>query len=269
MSRWWRSRGLNLQFKYKLAAALGVFALLIAVVFAVQWVYLNRDATAGTGNYIVDEDFTADDLIYGPQAWAPYASKMPIVPGGDVNSGNGFYLMFVDLNATSNVTSTFPRVQVDYSFSGLNGVAAFHVYGYIQSNGGLSWTNRVDGDGASGYYVTSNPQATSVLAGAQVMEGYDHVYVKVANQAGAAFNDFGNDTYFMKFEKSGGGLNSLHITTDPRVPTGQVTNTGNVTGTFFVDFTGDRVQDDFVLLVAVNGQIGSDFQLNLKSSVPT
>ena len=88
------------------------------------------------------------------------------------------------------------------------------------------------------------------------MEDFDHIYVKVANHAGAAFNDYGNNTYFMKFEKDGGGLNSLHITTNPQVPTGQVTNTGNTTGTFFVDYTGDRVQDDFILLVAVNGTIG-------------
>ncbi len=257
-----------MQFKYKLAAAFAVFVLLIGVVFAVQFVYLNREAASTHGNYVLDETFTAQDLIYGPQAWAPYASKMPIVPGGDVNGGDGFYVMFVDLNATSNLNSTFPRVQVDYSFTGLHGVAAFHVYGYIHSNGGISWTNRVEGDGANGYYVTANPQATSTLAGAQVMEDYDHVYVKVANTAGASFNDFGNNTYFMKFEKAGGGLNSLHITTDPKVPTGQVTNTGNVTGTFFVDYTGDRVQDDFILLVAVNGTIGDDFQLNLKSSVP-
>jgi hypothetical protein len=177
-------------------------------------------------------------------------------------------MMFVDLNATSNLNSTFPRVQVDYSFAGLHGEMAFHVYGYIHSNYGLSWTNRVEGNGASGFYVTSDQQATSTLAGAQVMEYYDHVYVKVANTAGASFNDFGNNTYFMKFEKDGGGLNTLHITTDPRTPTGQVTNTNNTTGTFFMDYTGGRVQEDFILLVAVNGSIDSDFHLNLKSSVP-
>ncbi len=257
-----------MQLKYKLAAALAAFALLIVAVCAVQWAYLNREASSDSGNYVLDETFATQDLIYGPQAWVPYASKMPIVPGGDVDGDDGFYVMFVDLNATSNLNSTFPRVQVKYSFTGLNGMAAFHVYGYIQENSGLSWTNRVDGDGASGYYVMSNPQAGSTLAGAEAMEGINNIFVKVANQAGAAFNDYGNDTYFMKFLKIGGGLNSLHITTDPRVPTGQVTNTGNVTGTFFVNFTGDRVQDDFILLVAVNGQIGNDFQLNLKSSVP-
>jgi hypothetical protein len=193
---------------------------------------------------------------------------MPIVPGGNVNQDT-FYFMFVDLNATSNLNSTFPRVQVDYSFSGLHGVAAFHVYGYIHSNSGISWTNRVEGEGSNGYYVTSDPQSNNTLAGARVLEDYDHVYVKVANHAGAVYNDYGNSTFFMRFEKSGGGLNSLHITTDPRVPNGQVTNTGNLTGSFFVNYTGDRIQDDFILLIAVNGTLGTDFQLNLKSSVPT
>jgi hypothetical protein len=256
-----------LRFKYKLVAAFVVFVLLIGVVFVVQFVYLSRKASLTHGGYQLDETFTIQDLIYGPQSWIPYESKMPVVPIEDVSSGDNFYVMFVDLNATSNLNSIFPRVQVDYSFTGLKGVVAFHVYGYIHSNNGISWTNRVDGEGASGYYVTYNPQATSNLVGAQIMETYNHVYVKVANNAGASFNDFANDTYFMKFEKAGGGLNSLHITTNPKIPSGQVTNTGNTTGTFFVDFSGGRIQDDFLLLVAVNGAIGNDFQLKLKSSV--
>ena len=257
-----------MEFKYKLAASFAVFVLLIGVVFAVQYFYLNKEASSIHGNYLIDETFTSQDLTYGPQTWAPYAYKMPIVPGGDVNGGEVFYVMFVDLNATSNLNSTFPRVQVDYAFSDLHVVAAFHVYGYIHSNTGISWTNRVEGDGASGYYVTADQQATSSLAGAQAMEDYNHIYVKVANHAGIAYNDNGNNTYFMKFEKTGGGLNTLHITTDPKAPGGQVTNSDNTTGTFFVDFSGDRVQEDFILLVSVNGSIGDDFQLNLKSSVP-
>jgi hypothetical protein len=256
-----------LQFKYKLVVSFAVFGLLIVALFAVQYYYLNREASSNFGNYQLNETFTATDLNYGPQGWAPYASKIPIVPDGDVNRDK-FYVMFVDLNATSNLNSTFPRVQVDYSFSGLHGVAAFHVYGYIHSNRGISWTNRVEGDGSNGYYVTSDPKATNSLAEAQAMEDYHHVYVKVANHAGAIFNDYGNSTYFMRFEKAGGGLNSLHITTNPRAPNGQVTNTSNLTGSFFVNFTGDRTQDDFILLVAVNGTLGSDFQLTLKSSVP-
>ncbi len=101
-----------------------------------------------------------------------------------------------------------------------------------------------------------------------MMSDIDHIYVKVSNKEGAAFNDFGNNTYFMKFDKDGGGLNSLHLTTDPRNPSGNVTTTSNTSGTFYVDFTGGRVQDDLVLLVAVNGTIDHNFKLNLKSSVP-
>ena len=82
------------------------------------------------------------------------------MPGVDVNGNEGFYIMLVDLNATSNLNATFPSVRVDYSFAGLHGTAAFHVYGYIKSNHGFSWTNRVDGDGANGYYVTAPTGST-------------------------------------------------------------------------------------------------------------
>jgi hypothetical protein len=107
------------------------------------------------------------------------------------------------------------------------------------------------------------------LANAQPLPSFDNIYVRVSNKEGAAFNDYGNNTYFMKFGKPGGGLNSLHITTNPANPTGNIVTTTNLSGTFYIDFTGGRVQNDFLLLVAVNGTIGNDFSLNLKSSVPT
>ena len=258
-----------MQFKYKLAAAFAVFGLLIGVVFAVQYVFLNQEANTAVRKYNLDQTFSAESFLYGPQAWVPYATKLPVTPGGDVNGGDGFYVMFVDLNATSDLNATFPCVRVDYTFTGLQGTAAFHAYGYIKSNAGFSWTNRVEGNRASGYYVTTASGSTSIHPDAQAMPDYNHVYVEVSNRDGAAFNDYGNNTYFMKFEKVGRGLNSIHITTDPRNPTGNVTTTSNPSGTFYVNFTGDRVQDDFVLLVAVNGTIGADFALNLKASVPS
>jgi hypothetical protein len=258
-----------LKFWSKLVVAFAVFGLLILGVFAVQWAYLNQDVDMASGNHCLDETFWADSFLYGPQTWAPYASKMPILPGNSIEDGSEFYLMFVDLNCTSNLNSTFPCVQVDYTFSGLHGTAAFHVYGYIHDNKGISWTNRVEGNGASGFLVTgSSATETSVLPNAQVLPDFNHVYVQVSNPEGASFDDYGNDTYFMKFEKSGGGLNSLHITPDFRDPQGNVTQTDAVSGTFFVDFTGSRVQDDFILLVAVNGTIGEDFALHLRSSAP-
>jgi hypothetical protein len=257
-----------LQFKTKLAGAFAVFFILVASVFAVQYAFLSQEANTVGEEYVLDETFSAQSFLYGPQAWVPYASKLPVVPGVDVNGDEGFYVMLVDLNATSNLDATFPCVRVDYAFTGLQGTAAFHVYGYIKSNQGLSWTNRVEGDGSNGYYVSTPAGSPNVLPNAQVMPGFDHVYLKVSNNAGAAFNDFGNDTYYIKFEKAGGGLNSLHITQNPKNPSGNVTTTDNVSGTFFVNFTGDRVQDNFILLVAVSGTMKDDFQLNLKSSVP-
>lgn len=257
-----------MQLKYKLAAAFAVFGLLVLIVFAVQWIYSSQPANTVGKNYHLNEVFSQNSFLYGPQAWVPYASELTIMPGVDTNSNAGFYVMFVDLNATSDLNATFPCVRVDYSFSGLQGTAAFHVYGYIKDNGGISWTNRPDGSGANGYYVTGSSGSSNTLANAQPMPNYDDIYVKVSNKAGAAFNDYGNNTYYMKFAKSGGGLNSLHITTDPKNLDGNVTETSSQSGTFYVDFTGGRVQDDFILLVAVNGTIGSDFTLNLKSSVP-
>jgi hypothetical protein len=260
-----------MQFKYKLATAFAVFGLLILVVFAVQWTYLKQEANTEGESYTLDQKFSAESFLYGPQSWVPYASKLPLMPGMSVEANGDFYLMFVDLNATSNLNARFPCVRIDYAFEGLHGTAAFHIYGYIDVNQGFSWTNRVDGDGASGFYVVSQSAESSSLApqNAQPMPNFDHIYVKVSNTEGAKFDSYGNDTYYMKFEKDGGGLNSLHITTNPNNPTGNVTTTGNQTGTFYVNYTGDRIQDDFVLLVAVNGAIGGDFRLNLKASVPT
>jgi len=254
----------------KLAVAFAVFVLLMVSVFAFQWFFLNQAPGAAAGNYRLDETFSASSFLYGPQAWLPYASKLPVMPGADVNLNSSFYVMFVDLNATSNLNSTFPCVRVDYAFTGLHGVAAFHVYGYIKVNGGFSWTNRVDGSGASGYYVNGTYAAVSEngLPNVNPMTSFDHVSVMVSNKAGAVFNDYGNNTYFMKFEKDGGGLNSLHITTSQNDPAGNVTITSSLKGTFYLDYSGARVQDDFVLAVAVNGTIGSDFRLSLASSVP-
>jgi hypothetical protein len=259
-----------LRFKIKLAVAFAVFGLLALTVFAVQWVYLSQPANTEGGAYVVDETFTAQSFLYGPQSWVPYNSKLPITPEVDPNSNGGFYVMFVDLNATSNLNATYPCVRVDYKLTGFQGNLAFHVYGYIKTNGGISWTNRASGDGASGYYIaTQTAGSTSTLPNTQPMPDFNHVYVKVSNKAGAAFDDYGNNTYYLKFEKPGGGLNTLHITANPQNPTGNITTTGSLSGTFYVDFTGGQVQNDFVLLVAAQGTVGDAFQLNLKSSVPS
>jgi hypothetical protein len=257
-----------MKFKYKLVVAFSIMAVFIGTVLVIQWMFLNQPANTETGNYNLNETFSAESFLYGPQTWIPYAEKLAVMPGVDINGNSVFNVMFVDLNATSNLNATFPSVRVDYRFEGLHGTAAFHVYGYIQTNQACSWTNRVEGQGASGFYVTAPASQTTTGPNVQQpIRDFNHVYIKVSNQKGASFNDYGNDTYLMKFEKVGGGVNTLHITTDPRNPTGEVTTTDELAGKFYVDFTGDRVQNNFILLVAVNGTLAEDFKLNLRSSV--
>ncbi len=257
-----------MRLEFKLLAAFGCIGLLVLGIFGIQIYYLGQPANTNVTNFNLDETFYQSSLLYGPQAWVPYASKLPVVPNVSVESNASFYIMLIDLNATSNLNATFPCVRVDYEFSGLHGTAAFHVYGYVKTIGGFSWTNRVEGTGASGFYVTVPPLSSNFLENAEPMPSNDNVYLKVSNKQGAVFNQFGNNTYLVEFAKSGGGLNSLHITTDPKNIKGNVTTTSNLKGTFYLDYSGSRIQDNFVLLVAINGTIGHDFSLNLKSSVP-
>jgi hypothetical protein len=51
-----------LEFRYNIAAALAVFVLLIGIVFTIQWVYLNREASTTHGGYQLDETFTVNDF---------------------------------------------------------------------------------------------------------------------------------------------------------------------------------------------------------------
>jgi parallel beta-helix repeat protein len=103
---------------------------------------------------------------------------------------------------------------------------------------------------------------------ADPLPDYHLIYIHVANDAGARFDVYGNDTYYIKFD--GGaqrGLNALHLTTDPAVPYGQVTSTTNQSGVFYIYDTGGRgFDDDEILMLAVNGTIPKDFRIHLKSS---
>jgi hypothetical protein len=106
--------------------------------------------------------------------------------------------------------------------------------------------------------------AAADVAG-ETIPGSKHVHIRVANDDGARFDLFGNDTYYIKFD--GGGLNALHVTTDPLVPFGQVTKTRAANGTFYISDTGGRgFFDDLVLLVAVQDPIPDDFSVRLRSS---
>jgi hypothetical protein len=75
----------------------------------------------------------------------------------------------------------------------------------------------------------------------------------------------GTGTEYIKFD--GGGLNALHITTNPDDPYGQVTTTEETFGKFFLSDTGGRgFFDNMFLMVAVKGDVPDDFSLHITAS---
>ncbi|WP_292385116.1 PQQ-binding-like beta-propeller repeat protein [Methanoculleus sp. UBA430] len=115
-----------------------------------------------------------------------------------------------------------------------------------------------DSEVKTGYITVTEP------AGPSVLPGYNNIFVKVANDLGAKYNAFDNNTYNIRFEGIGRGLNALHISTDPAVNFGQVTVTDSQTGTFYAtDSGGKGYEDEIILMVAVNGTIPDDFRLRI------
>ncbi|MCE5339404.1 MAG: PEGA domain-containing protein [Methanomicrobiaceae archaeon] len=91
--------------------------------------------------------------------------------------------------------------------------------------------------------------------GGITLPDYKHIDIQMAN---------GGEKY-IKFD--GGGLNALHITTDPSEPYGQVTETSAQSGTFYFSDTGGRgFFDDLILMVAVQGQIPDGFKVHVRAS---
>ncbi|WP_214040945.1 PEGA domain-containing protein [Methanoculleus sp.] len=98
------------------------------------------------------------------------------------------------------------------------------------------------------------PAAAADIGGITLPD-YKHIDIQMAN----------GGTKYIKFD--GGGLNALHITTDPSERYGQVTETSAQSGTFYFSDTGGRgFFDDLVLMVAVQGQVPEDFSLNVRAS---
>jgi PKD repeat protein len=107
--------------------------------------------------------------------------------------------------------------------------------------------------------------AVSPATGAP-LPGYNNIFVRVANDAGAKYNTFDNQTYFVMFEGIDRGLNALHISTDPAVNFGQVTVTSSQSGTFYAtDSGGKGYEDEIILMVAVNGTMPDNFSLRITS----
>jgi PKD repeat protein len=128
----------------------------------------------------VDETFTKEDFLYGPQTAKPGPGalgvwSLPLYYGQDISEpSTAEYLMFVDLY----VGNMYPTkvgvplensgaVKVEYSFTHLNTRASFNGYGWCSAanqDEGISWTNRViNGDStSSGYSVIGQPSLNPV-----------------------------------------------------------------------------------------------------------
>jgi len=115
-------------------------------------------------NYLdgaVNQTFTKNDFIYGPQIWRPCsAANYPIYNGQDMsNTGDTFQIMFIDLNVGAVGSFEDGLIKIEYNFTNLTSFAAFDVYGwYLASNHGtgIIMTNDIS---KSSYMVTGIPAA--------------------------------------------------------------------------------------------------------------
>lgn len=118
--------------------------------------------------------------------------------------------------------------------------------------------------GGSNSAVRTDYITVTEPTGPSILPGYNNIFVKVANDLGAKYNAFSNNTYNIRFEGINRGLNALHISTDPAENYGQVTVSKDLNGTFYAtDSGGKGYEDEIILMVAVNGTIPDDFALRI------
>ncbi|WFN34536.1 PEGA domain-containing protein [Methanogenium sp. S4BF] len=134
---------------------------------------LNQPPVAEDLEYVpgaIDQTFTLSSLSYGPQKWKPAGNNdpmnYPIYGDQDMSGDEEFYLYFVDLKVgnlgeNSGITGLTDNgmVKVEYTIENFDsGLVAFNTYGWCDENqanqgAGISWTNMIVGEGASGYVV--------------------------------------------------------------------------------------------------------------------
>jgi len=210
----------------------------------------------------LDETFTKNDFVYGPQSWKPQGADAiyPIFSGEDTSSGvNQFQLAFIDTRAGvlgsnyADYASLTDKgaVKVDYTFTNLTGYAAFNLYAWNNATTqgqGMGWTNRVSGDGSSGYSVipSSGPLAPVAAFSGTPVSGTAPLTVRFTD---ASLNtpiswawDFNNDgtvdatTQNATYTYSSVGSYSVNLTvtnaagSDSEVKSGYVTVTAGSSG---------------------------------------
>ena len=106
-----------------------------------------------------------------------------------------------------------------------------------------------------------------VAASTGALPNYNGIYVRAANHDGIRWDTVGNGTYYIAPSTStGGGLSTIHISTDTAVTAGQVTSPQNPSGTFYLTANSLTYQDEGVLLLGVTGTIPNDFAAHITTS---
>ena len=228
------------------------------------------DETAPGSGVLLDQVFTKADFRYGPQSHRPYYDPLAIDQSQNASAGDTWYMMYIDLNGTAAGGNPDVRrlgaLKVTYHFSALGGKAVFHVYGSREDTG-VTRTNRQEGYNRCGYVVYGlfGPGASMPATTLLSSSGSHEYSVTISNVRGDNSNDFAAATKTLRFERSGSGLDALHITRDLSAPKGQVTETSEQQGSFFITATGNNPNNDLLLLVAVNRMQPDDFSLELTS----
>ncbi len=133
----------------------------------------------------MEETFTKDDFKYGPHMFKPGpgalgAWSLPLYQQSELaNAPEDSYFIFIDLFA-GNIKNfggliDDGAVRVDFEMTGMYSTAAFNAYGWClaaNQGQGISWTNRTEGSGSSGYsinYIGAAPAPVPVPAAAWLL----------------------------------------------------------------------------------------------------
>jgi hypothetical protein len=256
-----------MEFGRRVVLAVGVLVAIIAVSFLIDMAVGQVYAGGSTDALLHTATVTREDLRHGPQSWRPYATPIAIGPG-DLPSGS-WYLAFAELGTVpvggNPALARKGVVRVHYRFTDLAGTASFSVYG-LRAGDGRAWTNRQSGYGTSGYYVSETAAPGEPPRWASSLEEGDRYVVEVAGSPRPVDDDVARETRAFWFERTGSGLDGLHITTDPTAGKGQVTETAEPEGSFYVTYTGGNVVGDLFLMVAVDRPQPEGFELRLEST---
>jgi hypothetical protein len=254
-----------------------VVALLIIGIFGAGMISLQLIAEnflrGSTGDSPVaitprNQNFSWADFRYGPQVWRPYNRPLAIGTGENWSGNETWYILFTQLNGTPYGGNPDLRrtgsVKVHYLFSGLAGTAAFHIYG-LRENSDQYFTNRQDGWGRSGYFVTGTENTGTRTIDTIPFPTSNQIFVTTSDHSGGSQGIDGG-TYYLRFDKGGdSGLDAIHIVTDPKIRKGQVINTTDQEGTFYITHNGGSTVKALLLMVAVDRMEPDSFSLNISS----